>query len=64
MLAGRMFLVAAAPMLCDFAVTAQVHYLKRTPVGGRALAARNVIASHYDRMRALRRSDAPAMAIH
>ena len=64
MLTQRSFLVADMPMLCDFAVTAQVHYLKRTPVGARALSARSVIGSYYERMRALRRSEAPAMAIH
>lgn len=52
------FLLGDAPMLCDFAVAAQVHYLRRTPHGARALAPRVTLARHSERMRALRRPDA------
>jgi glutathione S-transferase len=54
MLSGSAFLLGDQPLLCDFAVTAQLHYLSRTPVGERALAARPVIGAYRDRMKALR----------
>lgn len=54
MLAGGGFLLGDAPLLCDFAVAAQLHYLGRTPVGGRALAEHAPIRAYMERMKSLR----------
>jgi len=54
LLAGGPFLLGDRPMLCDFAVSAQLVYLSRTPQGGAALAGHPAIAAYQDRMRALR----------
>lgn len=51
---GRKFFVEDAPMLCDFALLGQLHYLRRTPVGGKEIEARPGIVGFLDRMRALR----------
>ncbi len=48
------YLVDDAPRLCDFAVTSQLVYLSRTPVGAQAIADRPRIAAYTDRMKALR----------
>ena len=55
LLAGREFLLDEGPLLCDFAMASQLHYLRRTPVAGRALASRTAIGAYLDRMRAFRR---------
>jgi glutathione S-transferase len=47
------FLLGDAPMLCDFALAAQLVYLSRTPLGGEAMAGRPVQA-YLARMKALR----------
>ena len=54
MLEGREYVLDHGPLLCDFAMAAQLHYLRRTPVGGRALADRAAIAVYLDRMRSHR----------
>jgi glutathione S-transferase len=51
---GREYLLERGPMLCDFALAAQLHYLRRTPVGGRALAEPAAIERYLDRMKAHR----------
>lgn len=55
LLEGREFLLDRGPLLCDFAMASQLHYLRRTPVAGRALASRTAILAYLDRMKALRR---------
>jgi glutathione S-transferase len=54
MLAGRAFLLDGGPFLCDFALNAQLVYLSRTPVGGRALRDRTSVARYMENMRSLR----------
>jgi glutathione S-transferase len=56
---ARGFLLGDAPLLCDFAVAAQLVYLARTPVGGAAIAGRPVEA-YLARMKALRSSTSAA----
>lgn len=53
-LLGGDYLLGGAPTLADFALAAQLVYLSRTPVGGRALAARPTIGAYLERMRGLR----------
>jgi glutathione S-transferase len=53
---GREFFVEQSPMLCDFALLGQLHYLRRTPVGGKAIEQRSGIVAFLERMRALRKS--------
>ncbi len=54
LLAGRSFLLGDTPMLCDFALLGQLHYLRRTPVGGDEIERRSSIVAFLERMRALR----------
>jgi glutathione S-transferase len=56
MLAGRAFVLGDTPYLCDFALLGQLVYLKRTPVGGRAMERRAAIDLYLERMKALRAS--------
>ena len=56
LIANRDFFVEDKPMLCDFALLGQLHYLRRTPVGGREIERRPGIVAFLDRMRALRES--------
>ena len=53
------FLLGEAPMVCDFAVAAQLVYLSRTPLGGAAMEGRPVQA-YLARMKALRSSASAA----
>lgn len=45
------FLFGEIPYLCDFALWGQLNYLNKTPVGGRAIAARGAIGAYLERMR-------------
>lgn len=54
LLADRPFLLGDAPMLCDFALLGQLIYLKRTPVGGRAMQEDEVLDAFLERMKATR----------
>jgi glutathione S-transferase len=53
MLDGGQYLLGDRPYLCDFAVWGQLNYLKRTPVGGRAIAGHAAVSAYVDRMAAL-----------
>jgi glutathione S-transferase len=55
LLDGGPFLLGDAPLLCDFAVAAQLVYVGRTPHGKRAFTQRPAIHAYLERMRALRR---------
>jgi glutathione S-transferase len=55
LLDGRTFVLADAPLLCDFALAAQLIYLRRTPVGKPLVEARPAIVAFLDRMKSLRR---------
>ena len=44
------YLMGERPFLCDFALWGQLNYLQRTPVGGRALAARPAIGGYMERV--------------
>jgi glutathione S-transferase len=46
------FLLGEQPFLCDFALWGQLEYLRRTPVGGAATAARSAIGAYIDRVAA------------
>lgn len=48
------WLLAEGPLLCDFAVGAQMVYLSRTPRGGPLVEARPSIVAHMGALRALR----------
>jgi len=52
---GDGFLLGDAPMLCDFALAGQLHYLSRPPKTQRMLAARPEIGRYMARMNSLRR---------
>jgi len=56
LLDGRDFLLDNGPMLCDFAVGAQLIYLWRTPIGQRLLAPRKPVVQYIERMLAFPRS--------
>jgi glutathione S-transferase len=56
LLADRDFFIEDRPTLCDFAMLGQLHYLRRTPVGGSEIERRPRIVAFLDRMRALRES--------
>jgi glutathione S-transferase len=51
LLERRDYLLDGGPFLCDFALLAQLHYLRRTPVGGRTLAKRDAIERYLERMK-------------
>jgi|KBSSwiS6_1023812.scaffolds.fasta_scaffold13859_2 glutathione S-transferase len=44
------YLLGDAPYLCDFALWGQLNYLRRTPVGGHAMARRRPIEQYMARM--------------
>lgn len=46
MLGEAPYLLGDEPYLCDFALWAQLAYLNRTPIGGRAIAARERVATY------------------
>lgn len=54
LLENRQFFLCDSPMLCDFSLLGQLHYLRRTPVGAREIKHRSSIGAFLDRMRALR----------
>ncbi len=58
LLAGREFAIDGQPRLCDFALMSQLVYLRRTPIGGAAMAERAGIARYLDRMKTLRATPA------
>lgn len=54
------FLLGEAPMLCDFALMAQLVYLSRPPGSAQAMQGRAPIAAFLGRMQALRSTREPA----
>lgn len=54
------FAFGEAPMLCDFALAAQLVYLSRTPHGGPRIEARPALVAYLAAMRALRAQGATA----
>jgi glutathione S-transferase len=55
---GDGFLLGEAPLLCDFALAGQLHYLTRPPKTRRMLDARPELGRYLARMNALRRASA------
>ena len=50
MLGAGPYLLGDEPYLCDFALWGQLNYLDRTPVGGRAIRNRELVANYVARM--------------
>ena len=53
MLDGRSYLLGDQPFLCDFALWGQLNYLNRTPVGRRAIGARERVAAYVGSLSAI-----------
>jgi glutathione S-transferase len=47
------YLLGKRPFLCDFALWGQLTYLRRTPVGGAAMAGRTATAAYLERFAAM-----------
>jgi len=45
------YVLGRTPYLCDFALWGQLNYLSKTPVGGEAMAGREVIGSYIEMVR-------------
>jgi glutathione S-transferase len=59
MVDGQPFLLGQRPWLCDIALWGQLEYLRRTPVGGRAMTAHPAVLAYIKRIAALGTSTTP-----